>query len=163
MKAEESDWKLISDIYASCTEWLSKQGMRHWENVSYRNSQERLTQRIREKDVYVLFFDEKAVGTITLSYQAPPYFKGYSFWEDSSASAVYISKLAVLPDYHERGFGSELLQFAEDKARHKGIHYVRFDAIASYKKLNDFYSKRGYKIVGKAFSETSKVISLKNH
>lgn len=145
-KAEESDWKLVFNILSSCANWLFQQGMRHWQD-SY--AKEDVIQRIKEKDVYLLFIDEKAVGTITLSYKRPSYHKDYPFWEEPLASALYISMLAVLPDYHGKGFGSELLQFAEDKARQSGVHYVRFDAVANYKRLNDFYSKRGYKIVGK--------------
>jgi len=150
-KAEESDWRLIRDIYVSCTEWLSKQGWKHWERSSHLNSREKVIQRIRENDVYILFVDGKAVATITLGYEHPSYYKDYTFWEEPFVPAVYVSRLAVLPDYHRRGFGSRLLEFAEDKARQKGIFYVRFDALADYRELVDSYLRRGYKIVGKDF------------
>ena len=72
-RAKESDWKLIHDIYASCAEWLSRQGWKHWERFNYLNIKERIIQRIREKDVYILFLDEGGVGTITMDYKSPHY------------------------------------------------------------------------------------------
>lgn len=146
-KAKESDWKIVLEILTSCTDWLSQQGMGHWEGV---NTKEGVIRSIKENTVFVLFDNEKAVGTITVSDKRPFYYKeDYSLWEEPLASAVYISKLAVLPDYHRKGLASELLQFVENKARKKGIYYVRLDAVAHYKKLTDFYLERGYKIVGK--------------
>jgi GNAT superfamily N-acetyltransferase len=148
-KATESDWQTISRIYLSCAEWLSSQGWKHWERTRYRYKKENVIQRIKEKDVFILLQEGEGAGTVTLSYEKPWYNKSYSFWENPSSPAVYVGMLAVLPDHHRKGFGSELLLFTEEKAREKRIRYVRFDAIVDYKELNDFYLKRGYKIVGK--------------
>jgi len=148
-KAKISDWEALSKIYVSCATWLARQGWNHWERTSYRYEKEKVIQRIREKDVYILFYEKEAVGTITLSYETPPYHKGYSFWEKPSSPAVYVSMLAVLPEHQRKGFGSALLKFAEKKARRKHVHYVRFDAIADNKELSEFYLRRGYRIVGK--------------
>jgi len=70
---------------------------------------------MKEKDVYILFFDERAMGTITLSYGPPSHYKWYSFWKEPDAPTIYVSKLAVLPHYHGKGFGSTLLKFAKMK------------------------------------------------
>jgi GNAT superfamily N-acetyltransferase len=70
-----------------------------------------------------------------------------------STSAVYVSRLAILPNYHRKGFGSALLKFAENKASQNGLRYVRLSAVAYHKKLTNFYLKRGYEIIGKIFGK----------
>jgi hypothetical protein len=78
-KAKEIDWKPVSDILTICTEWLTNQGRKFWAKAKYLNSKEFVIQRIEEKEVYLLFFEEEAIGTITLSYKSPSYYKSYTF------------------------------------------------------------------------------------
>ena len=135
-------------ILDSCTDWLSRRGMDHWQGA---HTRERIRTRITEKNVFLAVDTDKFVGTITLSLNPPQYYPENSTinWKDPTASAMYISALAVLPSYHGKGLASLCLSFAEQQAKEKGLHYVRFDAIAQYTELTTFYVQRGYTLVGK--------------
>ncbi|MEK6981556.1 MAG: GNAT family N-acetyltransferase [Candidatus Micrarchaeota archaeon] len=147
-KAGSTDWKAIFDILSTCTDWLAEQAMNHWKGG---HTKEKVIKRIEEKEVYIAYYEHLAVGTITLSLFAPFYYNenDKKFWNDEIASAIYVSALAVLPKYQDKGVATELLKFAEQKAREMGIYYIRFDAVSYYVKLNEFYLKNGYEIVGK--------------
>ena len=151
-KAALSDWKIVFDILSNCAEWLSQQGMKHWQGA---HTKERVMKRIRDKEVYILYENNLPVATITLS-PIPPFYYGEDdkkFWKEKNAPAVHISGLAVLPNHQGRGLATELLNFAEEKAKDGNIGYIRFDAVSYYMQLNKFYLGRGYRIVGKRMTD----------
>lgn len=85
---------------------------------------ENIAEDIKAKRVYVLEGQDIAVGTVTI--------KGCE-----------ICRLFVLPQYQGRGYGRQLLEFAEKKVFHNNMA-IRLDASFPAKKI---YLKRGYEIV----------------
>ena len=77
---------------------------------------------ISDGKVYVLYEDAEPIGTVTISENK-------------------INRLFVLPEYHHKGYGNELLDFAE-KMILESYKCVQIDASFPAKRI---YSKRGYK------------------
>lgn len=146
-KAELSNAKEVLHILSSCTKWLLDQGMDHWVGA---HDLEKVKKRIREKEVYLLYEKQEPIATITLSSNPAFYYKeeDKNFWKNLNAISIYLSGLAVLPKYQEKGCASKLLAFAEKIAIERKTKYVRFDAVCHYKGLIDFYINRAYKIKG---------------
>ncbi len=89
---------------------------------SKHHSDDHIREDISKGKVYILIDGETHVGTVTVS-------------EDS------INRLFVLPEYQHKGFGTALLDFAEEKIL-RSYDHVRIDASFSAKRI---YRMRGYK------------------
>ena len=63
---------------------------------------------------------------------------------------IRMRQVAVLPDFQKRGFGSELVAFAENVARERGFTKVTAHARGT---AVDFYRKAGYTATGEEFLE----------
>ena len=86
------------------------------------HSDESIRTDIASGKVYLLFDDETAIGTVTVSGNG-------------------INRLFVLPQYQHKGYGRALLDFAEQKILMQ-YDTVRMDASLPAK---DIYRKRGYR------------------
>ena len=58
--------------------------------------------------------------------------------------ALYLSKLAILPDRQGRGLGTWCVAQVEALAAAQGCTVIRFDAIAAHSALLRFYERLGY-------------------
>ena len=120
--------------------FLQSLGFKHWDNFY---TVERVAQYLKERKVYLLMYEGSPVGTVATTPD-----KNSSGWKDDIPS-VYVSSLAVLPEYQEKGFGSVLLTLVEEEAQALGALKIRFDSIQDCDWLSEFYVRRGYSIVGK--------------
>ncbi|MGV8085373.1 MAG: GNAT family N-acetyltransferase [Candidatus Bilamarchaeum sp.] len=142
-KASSADLNSIYSLLADCSAWLSQNGFHHWIGAI---DKAKLMQNIEAGNVYLIEENECILATINLSTSAPTYSE--SIWPNSKA--IYISKLAVTPSYMGKGYAVSLLEFAENLAKKGNINILHLDCVSHYKKLNDFYLKRGFTYVGSA-------------
>ena len=147
---EDTD-KVWSIISTSATWLLADKGLDHWSSYYTRKL---VAKKIQNQEVYLLSAGDRPVATISLSSDAVDYYTpdNLNSFADPKATAVYVSSLAVDPNYQGRGIASRLMEFADQAARDRGLKYVRFDCRAEYTDLVDFYKKRGYQEVG-SFTE----------
>ena len=155
-KIGKTKWNDALNILTACHVWLSQQGMDHWEGA---HTKDKVLDRIQHCEVFLIYEGKDAAGTITLSTDPPAYHitSDQQFWEEPESNAIYLSAMAVLPEHQGRGLAKRLLAFAEKRAQDKKVQFIRFDAVAHYKRLVNFYVKCGYKICGKR--TTGKVTS----
>lgn len=75
---------------------------------------------------------------------------GFVATEKSSGNRdeYYIEKLAVLPAYRHRGFGKDLMEFAENKIKEAGGGNISIGIISDNRKLKDWYLSLGYVVNG---------------
>ena len=85
--------------------------------------------------------DSRIVGTFTLGRDAPDYVPT-DVW--SADPAVYVTRLAVYPDYQGVGIGRSCMQWIEGNAKRDGLRSVRLDAGAAHEALLRFYRGQGY-------------------
>jgi len=141
-------WGLIRED----SEWLSKEkGLNHWSDWYTR---EKVEEKFEDWDVYLAYRDNKLVGTMSVSEKKVGYYlqESIEMFEEPEARALYVSMLAVKPEFQGQGVASDLLKKAEEIAKDKGIKYVRFDCREEYSELVYFYLKRDYKKRG-SFNE----------
>src|SRR5438270_4403167 len=114
------------------------------------------------KSVYAVREGNQAVATFTIGTQAPSYYE-MSIWENPGARALYVSRLAVLPEYQGKGIGKWCMDTIEQLAAAEECTAVRLDAYDKYVKLHEFYHHLGYQQRGvfrfntKLYGETGAV------
>ncbi len=105
----------------------------------------------QEKDVYAVSSSGRTVATFTLDTKPPSYFdrkKCMAMWQDPGAKAMYVFRLAVLPELQGKGIGSWCMRRIEGIATEARCVAVRLDAFHEYKDLLRFYEKLGYERKG---------------
>lgn len=60
----------------------------------------------------------------------------------------WIQRLAVLPEYRGRSCGGELMAWAEAELAQRGLCLVRLAIVAQFDRLQAFYTRLGYRVVG---------------
>lgn len=141
-------WKLIKKnaLWLSVTKKLD-----HWKNYYTR---EIIAEKIKNNETYILNSKSAVIATITMSEKSVDYYTEHdkACFTHPSANALYITALAVDPEYHGLGIATMLLEQVEKIARERNIFSLRFDCRAEYAELVQFYVHKGYKQVGE-FSE----------
>jgi ribosomal protein S18 acetylase RimI-like enzyme len=143
---------VVFKIIKEDSEWLSKEkGLDHWSDWYTR---EIVEDKFRDWDVYLAYRNNQLVGTMSVSEKKVGYYlqESIEMFAEPEAKALYISMLAVKPEFQGQGVASDLLKLAEGISKGKDIEYVRFDCREEYSELVDFYIKRGYEKRG-SFSE----------
>ena len=133
-------WGLIEED----SKWLSEEKkLDHWSDWYTRD---RVAEKFVDWDIYLAYRGENLVGTMAVSEKKVGYYlqENIEMFSDPEARALYVSMLAVRPEFQGQGVATDLLKSAEDIAKNKGIKYVRFDCREEYVELVNFYLNRGY-------------------
>ncbi|MBP3708101.1 MAG: GNAT family N-acetyltransferase [Clostridia bacterium] len=140
-KASESDAEKIHKNLELCSNQMyNEHGLTHWIPVY---PIDKIVDDIKSKEVYVVELDGIIVGNFILSNQKS------SFWSDNCKS-IYLSKLAVIPEYSGLGIGRRCMEYIEQMAKIKKYDFVRFDVYNKSINTIKFYEKLDYKTIGEA-------------
>lgn len=69
---------------------------------------------------------------------------GCAAFEKASPEEGYLERLAVLPEYRQRGFGKALIDHIFNVARTIGIRCIGIGVISEQKDLKQWYEKMGF-------------------
>lgn len=64
---------------------------------------------------------------------------------------TYIEHVVVDKEYRGQGYGGQLIQFAEQRAREEGCHLIELDTDIGNENVNEMYEHNGYKQSGYYF------------
>lgn len=102
----------------------------------------------QERDVYAVYDGVELVATFTTGAAPPPYYLTipglWQSWDAAGEPALYLNRLAVLPEFQGRGIGTWCMKKIERLAQAEGCRAVRFDAYDKHLKLLEFYDRLGY-------------------
>lgn len=96
-----------------------------------------------EGKVHAVLEDERTVATFTIGLEAPFYYDP-TIWQAPNARALYVNRLAVLPELQGSAIGTWCMKTIEDAARNEGCAAVRLDVYGRHAKLLEFYAGLGY-------------------
>lgn len=73
---------------------------------------------------------------------------GFVALEDAGDGLFYLERLAVLPDLRHRGYGTDLIRFAEERARQQGGRSISIGIIYENTILRSWYIQYGFQETG---------------
>ena len=90
--------------------------------------------RIAQGEVWLQEFDGQTPGLIVI---------------EEHPDHIYIFSVAVDPEFHGKGHGGELLDFAEERAHLAGLSELRLCTNARMERNVAIYARRGYRETGR--------------
>ena len=140
------DLSVISTIIFACSTRLKSQNHPDWSRYY---TIDRLTEKLTSQLAYLFFLEAVPVGVVFLSTDNLYYYSPVDLAKFSSpdSPAIYISTLAISPEYQHRGFATQLINFCEKFAIQNKIVFLRLDCNGQDEPLVGFYKKRGFKTI----------------
>lgn len=143
--AADTDLAALVAILALAGEHMHRvQDMSHWYPFP---PTERYEERAEGRQTYAVDAEGVLVATFDLSTRPERYHR-MDQWPDGDVLAVYFGGFAVLPAFWGRGIGAAVVDAAEGIAAAAGHRHFRFDAVASNRKLVEWYVELGFEATG---------------
>lgn len=140
-KAELKDIEKIVEITGLCASKMIDNGIFQWNDIY--PSRDVLEEDIALNQLFVFEQKEKILGCIVISEMKDDVYKKVK-WLSDDKKHYYIHRLAVHPKYQGKGYAQKLMDFAESKAKDKGIYSIRLDTFSQNPRNQKFYEQRGY-------------------
>lgn len=147
-----NDLTQILEVLNKVTIALQNKNINQW---SYPWDSEYIFNAIRKNNSYKLLHNENVIGTFFI--EAIDKIGEYSVEPNS----LYLSKIAIIPEYQGKSIGSKITDFACTSAQ-KLNKILYLDCWAGNIKLREFYSKNGFQYIGD-FCEEDYLISIFRH
>jgi ribosomal protein S18 acetylase RimI-like enzyme len=93
-------------------------------------------------ETYVAVERGAVLGTFALSWEDP------MFWGERPPDSGYVHRLCTNPEVACRGFGVEMLTWADRTAANRGRAWLRLDTPASNVRLRTYYETLGFRSQG---------------
>lgn len=146
--------ELLTEILHRAYAPLAKDGMRYL--ASHQPPSKTLERMLEGTESYLAFLDSKLVGTVTL------------YTEDVESTCEYyrrpgvfsFGQFAIDPTHQGLGFGSELMDFIESRARELGATELALDTSEKASQLIQMYKSRGYAQVSTAQWSVTNYLSV---
>ncbi|MBO0962785.1 GNAT family N-acetyltransferase [Neobacillus sp. MM2021_6] len=133
--------KAVTQLYTDITADLRRKGIKQWDRL-YPNRFIIKTD-IKNGHLFGLSADKKILGAVVVDTNESKKYQELK-WEDEDGRPLLIHRLAVHPDYQGKGYGKQLLQFAEDYAHRNGYSSIRLDVFSLNSGAVKMYERAGY-------------------
>jgi ribosomal protein S18 acetylase RimI-like enzyme len=144
--AGPSDAAVLAALRGAAARELTKQfGEGHW---SGEPSERGVVADLRHAEVWVARSGSAVVGTFRLATKKP-WAIDRSYFTDCRRP-IYLTNMAVRPDYQRRGIGRRCLGHAVERVRLWPADAIRLDAYQGDGGAGAFYAKYGFREVGRA-------------
>ncbi|ELY99998.1 N-acetyltransferase GCN5 [Natrialba aegyptia DSM 13077] len=120
----------LAEVYQSAYQENRRLGL---PNEAESASEKRIADLVRQNTVYVAKKDGDVIGGVCL--------------EDTDSDHVKLSRLAIHENWKREGVGRQLLDYAEEQARHYGYATIRLITPEEHPYLPEMYRQRGYEDV----------------
>ena len=147
IKARNKDLDTIFRIIQTVNIWMIKRGKEYWRGFY---KKEKIKKGLAKKEYYLLIEDYKPIGTFRISETRPDLYseKRVSLYKKIRGKILYPSSLAIIPSQQHKGYGRKVMEFLETYAKKHKFKAIMFDTTKERKKLNEFYKRLGYRVMG---------------
>lgn len=145
-KATVLDSDKVIHLLKDIAQWMRDKGIQQWGYLLEGGDDEEIHQAIMDQHTYIVIADSEIIGTFTLSPDQSEWDR-HIFGIDATYDSLYLHRLAVKPEYMNRGIGETLLNWIQEN-HHSNKKYMKLDCVAGNPRLNEFYRKNGFDYVG---------------
>ncbi|RSD26646.1 GNAT family N-acetyltransferase [Mesobacillus subterraneus] len=145
VRATEEDLPVIGEMFADCKEYLESRGILQWDE-KYPNH-EYFENAMQGEELFVLKKGEATIGVMVLDEWQTPEWEAAQ-WTETDGKPLILHSFCVDPSAQGGGYGSRMLQFAEDFAKENGYSALCLDTYSGNESAVRFYKKRDYDITG---------------
>jgi GNAT superfamily N-acetyltransferase len=141
-----SDAPALAELRTASARALTSQfGAGHWSSEA---SERGVIADMRYAEVWAVRRGKKIVGTFRLATKKP-WAIDRSYFTDCKRP-IYLTNMAVRPDYQRRGIGRQCLEYAVKRVLEWPGDAIRLDAYQGDGGAGGFYAKCGFREVGRA-------------
>jgi len=102
----------------------------------------------QDQNVVVGYIKGSPVTAMVLTYHDP------LFWPNVPPNqAGFIHKLSVVPDYQGKGIAAQMVNFAKNEVKNKGLLWLRLDCHSDRSRLRVFYERLGFRCIREGIAE----------
>jgi GNAT superfamily N-acetyltransferase len=134
-EARPDDTEVVADLLDEASRWVGERGFEQWPLPFPR---EQIAEAIARGEVFVAEHDSKPVATVTILTEDPQY------WGARPPDALYVHKLAVARAHAGRGFGTEVIGWADRRAASLGRQFLRLDCLGDSTGIRRYYERLGF-------------------
>jgi ribosomal protein S18 acetylase RimI-like enzyme len=141
-QASKDDLPAVTEVFSACVRDMLDRGIDQWDE-SYPNAE--ITRHDCTHGSLFVAENEQGIVVACLTMdenQAPEYAE--IPWQDREGKVLVLHRLAVRPDFQQRGLAREMMTFAELYGRDRGYDSIRLDAYSGNHRAIPFYPKLGY-------------------
>ncbi|MFZ7943000.1 MULTISPECIES: GNAT family N-acetyltransferase [Bacillaceae] len=143
--ATAADLIRVDQLFQDCKEALQQQEIYQWDD-EYPNK-EYFAHTINEKELFILHNETTILGAMVLNEWQIDEWDEVN-WTNKAGTYLILHSFCTHPSVQGKGYGGDMLQFAENMAKEQGYDGIRLDAYSGNKGSLGFYEKRGYKKTG---------------
>ena len=133
--------KKVRGFYSEVTANLRKKGVYQWDR--YYPNRFIIKADIKKGNLFGIMNGEKILGVVVIDTNESKKYQQLR-WEDVEGRPLIIHRLAVNPLYQGKGYGKQLLQFAEKYALQNGYSSIRLDVYSQNRGALNMYERSGF-------------------
>ncbi|WP_144510171.1 GNAT family N-acetyltransferase [Bacillus sp. FJAT-22090] len=144
--ATSRDTSRIIKMLKQVAGWLQDNDIKQWGFLLEGGDDVEIEQAISNRETYIVLSDDDIIATFTLLSKQSDWDK-HIWGDDSTSSSLYLHRLALVPSFMKKGLGNSILIWIQNN-NGSVSDYIKLDCIADNKKLNDFYNKNNFELIG---------------
>lgn len=146
-KTEEKDTAAVLAVYEDARQYFFHNGIPQWQNGT--PNLETLQEDMRRGYSYVLEENGRIIGTACIIEESDPDYLSISggAWLNDEPYVV-VHRIAVTSSCKGKGYASELLAFAGEKAEENGWRNLRIDTHEKNRSMRRLLEKNGFSMCG---------------
>ncbi len=144
-----TDFETIFDILYENAQWLEKRNIVQWPLWWLESQRDEIKESVAKGYFYRLEVEsetESEVGNViaaVVELRSSP----EKVWQDDTAAALYVHKLAIRRQYSDQQLGRKVLGLIERYSAQKNLNCLRLDCVAHNLKLRQYYESYGFKLI----------------
>ena len=142
--AKANDLNQVLELVKVCIQDMEKHGIYQWDDIY--PDPGTLQKDIELSQMWVIEDEGRLCGIMVLNEQESPGYENIPWMYQGKVLVVH--RLAVHPDYQDRGLATRLMEYAEQWGKENGYDVIRLDAYTENPGAVGLYQKLKYRQAG---------------